>query len=34
MSEVNGKDRKEIESSCAAGESEEVRYYRVIVGVL
>ena len=34
MSVGSGKNRKEIENLCAAGESEEVRYYLVTVGVL
>jgi hypothetical protein len=34
MTVGSGKNRKEIESLCAAGESEEVHYYSVTVGVL
>jgi len=34
MSVGSGKNRKETEKLCAAGESEEVRCYLVIVGVL
>jgi hypothetical protein len=34
MNAGSGKNRKEIESLCVAGESEEVHYYLVTVGVL
>jgi hypothetical protein len=34
MSVRSGKNWKETEKLCAAGEREEVRYYLVMVGVL
>jgi len=34
MIEGSGKNRKEIERTCVAGESEEVHCYLVTVGVL